>query len=44
MKATHEKATVERPIRGRQRLFLVAAGIFGTVVVVAVAVVIALAR
>jgi len=44
MKATHERATKPRPLRGRQRFFLVVAGVAGAVVVVAVALVIVLAR
>jgi hypothetical protein len=44
MKPTHAPATKKRPIRGRQRLFLFAAGVVGAIVVVATVVVIVLVR
>ena len=44
MKATHERATSPRPLRGRQRFFLVVAGVVGASVAVAVLLVIAVVR
>ena len=44
MKPTHEPATKQRPLRGRQRLFLFAAGIIGAIVVVTAVLVIVLIR
>jgi len=44
MKPTHEPAKKQRPIRGRQRLLLFAAGILGAVVVVVVVLVVVLIR
>jgi NhaP-type Na+/H+ or K+/H+ antiporter len=40
----HEKATRDRPMRGRQRLFFTIAGVIGIVVVAAIGLVIVLIR
>ena len=40
----HEKATRDRPIRGRQRFFIAVAGVVGIIVVAAIGLVIMLVR